>query len=135
MKAIKNLAGAKKGMKLKSNLLKDEVKAQVEIVGRKTSQRASNLAPVDLGKLKQSIYYEPINNGLGARITANVEYAPYQEFGTGGLIDIPKGFEDVAIKFKTGNGKISMKAQPYLIPSAKEGYQDLVKRLKKLTSK
>lgn len=131
MSIVKNLGGAKRSFRLQAENLKSKIKTDVEIVGRKAELRAKQYAPVDLGKLRQNIFYEATNKGFGARLTANVEYAAFQEFGTGGLVDIPKGFENVAKQFHTGNGKMSMKAQPYLIPAAKEGFQDLLKRLKK----
>lgn len=131
MSIIKNLGGAKKSFMLQAENLKSKIKDEVEIVGRKAELRAKQLSPVDLGKLSQNIFYESTNRGFGARLTANVEYAAFQEFGTGGKVDIPEGFDEIARQFHTGNGKMSMKAQPYLIPSAKEGFQDLVKRLKK----
>ena len=79
-------------------------------------------APVDTGKLRQSINVEPFeDDGLTGKVSAGgaiAPYAPYIEFGTGGKVGIPKGWEEVAAKFKGTTGrKISMKPQPYLIPN------------------
>ena len=131
MRFIHGLAASKASLRKQGKNLESFIKTQVEIVGRKGELEAKQKAPKDLGGLGQSIAYESTKNGYGARLSANVFYAPYQEFGTGGKVNIPKGFEDMAKKFQTGNGKISMKAQPYLIPSAKNAYQDLVRRLRK----
>jgi hypothetical protein len=133
MSIIKGLGQAKSGLRSQGKKLMTFTKTQVEIVGRNVvlEARKDGVVPKDLGGLGQSILYEPIDNGFGAKISANVLYAPYQEFGTGGKVDIPKGFEELAKPFHVGNGKMSMKAQPYLIPSAKNGFKDLVRRLSK----
>lgn len=43
---------------------------------------AKTLAPVDTGRLRNSIAVEFMDGGLSARIGTNVEYAPFVEFGT-----------------------------------------------------
>ena len=43
---------------------------------------AKRRAPVDTGRLRNSITHEERDDGLAAVIGTNVEYAPYQEFGT-----------------------------------------------------
>ena len=56
--------------------------------------------------------------GFGQSITFSVDYAPFMEFGTGGLVDIPSGFEELATQFKgSGKRKINLKPQPFLIPA------------------
>lgn len=76
--------------------------------GMLVSQRATQKAPIDTGRLKRSIHPTiPQNVGYGVQVTAvgtNVEYAPDQEFGT---------------KF--------MKAQPYLIPALNESKDDVAR--------
>jgi len=135
MSFIRGLGASKASLRLQGKNLEAFVKTQVEIVGRKGELEAKQKAPKDLGGLGQSIAYESTKNGFGARLSANVFYAPYQEFGTGGKVDIPQGFEKLAAQFKTGDGKMSMKAQPYLIPSAKNAYKDLLLRLKRRIKK
>lgn len=80
--------------------------------GMLVSQRATQKAPIDTGRLKRSIHPTiPQKIGDGVQVTAvgtNVEYAPYQEFGT---------------KF--------MKAQPYLIPALNESKEDIAKLIYK----
>jgi phage gpG-like protein len=134
-KYLKNLGGAKKSFRIKAENISKFIREQVEIVGRNVELEAKKAAPVDLGKLRQSIFYESTKGGLGARITANIRYAAFQEFGTGGKVDVPQGFEKVAKQFQTGDGRMSIKAQPYLIPSAKKGHEDLVRRLKRKIAK
>src|SRR6188508_418527 len=59
------------------------------------------MAPVDLGVLRSSINGEV--DGLNGIVGTPIAYAPYMEFGTGGLVDVTAGLEDYAIKFK-GSG-------------------------------
>ena len=45
-------------------------------------------------------------------------YAAYVEFGTGGLVDIPKGLESYAIQFKgLGIRQVNLPARPYFFPA------------------
>lgn len=88
-----------------------------------TNQTADNITnkakvrcPVDLGQLRQSIGHTT------ARITYNrslifatAGHAPYQNFGTGGLINIPKGMEELAAQFKgKGERKVNVPATGFL---------------------
>src|SRR5205809_368779 len=52
--------------------------------GIQVQRRAKRLAPVDTGRLRASITEELSRDerGLVERIGTDVEYAPYQEFGT-----------------------------------------------------
>ena len=64
---------------------------------------------------------------------ANAPYAAYVEFGTGGTVSIPKGFEEMASKFKgKGIRKINLKPRPFFIPSYLEGIQQYPKELRKV---
>lgn len=49
---------------------------------RKVQARAKDLAPVDTGALKGSIRVKQYAQFLSAVVYTNLEYAPYQEFGT-----------------------------------------------------
>jgi HK97 gp10 family phage protein len=80
---------------------------------------AKQRAPVDIGQLRLSIGKTTArvvyNKSL---IFANAPYSAYVEFGTGGLVSVPKGFEEIAKKFKgKGIKKIDIKPQPFLIPA------------------
>ena len=64
---------------------------------------------------------------------ANAPYAAYVEFGTGGTVSIPKGFEEMASKFKgKGIRKINLRPRPFFIPSYLEGIQQYPKELRKV---
>jgi len=91
------------------------------------------------GSLRQSIATEE-KTKLSFRIYAAEKYAAFVEFGTGGLVDIPAGWENLASKFRgKGIKQINLPARPYLYPAFKEGSKQYVKdlnsQLKKLTIK
>lgn len=108
------------------------IKDEIEASGREIEVKAKQLAPVDLGMLRQSINYSKTNNGLGAMISVNVSYAAYQEFGTGGLVNIPPEMRELA-EFYKGSGvkQINLRPQPFLYPAFVENRQKLIDTLKR----
>jgi HK97 gp10 family phage protein len=80
---------------------------------------AKQKAPVDIGQLRQSIGNTNASIGNNrSMIFSNAPYSAYVEFGTGGKVSIPKGFENIAYPFKgKGIKKIDIKPQPFLIPA------------------
>lgn len=92
---------------------------------------AISAAPVDLGILRSSINGEV--DGLNGVIGSTVRYSPYIEFGTGGLVDVPAGLEDYAIKFKgSGIKEVNIPPHPYLIPAFKKHTAIMMAELEKL---
>lgn len=67
---------------------------------------AKRNAPVNFGKLRQSIVSEQVRekDTLSYVVAANVEYAPYVEFGTGQKVSVPTEFQELALEFKGGRG-------------------------------
>lgn len=85
------------------------------------TKAASNLASyndVDQdGKIAQSINAYSKNDGLTWSISVNqVPMAAYIEFGTGIFVDVPKGWESIAMQFYV-NGKGYTTPHPYLYPA------------------
>ena len=110
-----------------------------KVAAEAIKEGAKQRTPVDTGKLRQSISSQK-EEGISYKIYSAEPYAPYMEFGTGGLVDIPKGWEGLAAKFKgKGIRQVNLPAQPYLYPAFKEGskqyVKDLDKELDKLTIK
>lgn len=92
---------------------------------------ATSLAPVDLGILKSSINGEV--NGLNGIVGTPIKYAPYMEFGTGGLVDVPAGLEDYAGRFKgAGVKQVNLFPRPFLIPAFKKYTAIMLQELEKL---
>lgn len=56
-------------------------KRALEIMGGKAESYAKQLAPVDTGRLRNSITHAQLDENTEV-IGSNVEYAPYQELGT-----------------------------------------------------
>lgn len=80
---------------------------------------AKTKAPVDLGQLRLSIGHTTARVGYNKSFFfANAPYSAYVEFGTGGRVSIPKGFEDLASPFKgKGIRQINITPQPFFIPA------------------
>lgn len=92
---------------------------------------AISLAPTDLGILRSSINGEV--DGINGVVGSTVRYSPYVEFGTGGLVDVPAGLEDYAIKFKgAGIKQVNLFPRPFLIPAFKKHTTTMLSELKKL---
>ena len=83
--------------------ISDEMSASVLTMQRQAKQ----MAPKNLGTLAQSIQIN-IDQPLSKTVFSNATYAPYVEFGTGGKVSIPQGWEDEAAQFR-GKGNGTMK--------------------------
>src|SRR5574343_636992 len=136
-----NLVGGdrlRKALKAKGEALTKGVDAQMQRSMAEINANQKALAPVDFGLLRSSLKftkivpleYEIVSSGPGS------EYAPYQEFGTGGLVSIPKGLENEAAKYK-GQGKrqINMRPQPFFFAPAFREFKELRKRVQALLAK
>ncbi len=87
---------------------------------------------VDNGFLRNSIGFEPLSK-LTYTVEAKAKYAAYVEFGTGGLVDIPSGYEQYAAIFKgKGIRRVNLRARPFLIPAFESEIPQLMKRLNNL---
>lgn len=101
----------------------DDGKRLAVAITNSTAQKVTNKAklkcPVDFGQLRQSIGNTEatikINRSL---IFASAPYAPYVNWGTGGLVSVEPMFKDLAIQFKgKGIRKINLPARPFLTGS------------------
>lgn len=86
---------------------------------------------VDLGQLRQSIGNTTATiKENRSFVFANTPYAAYVEFGTGGTVNVPKGFEPIAIRFKgKGIRQVNLKPRPFLIPAYLIGLNNYGKKL------
>jgi HK97 gp10 family phage protein len=79
------------------------IREEVTASALSIQSNAKKNAPVNLGTLRQSIYLKSeVKNDANYSFTigTSVSYAPYVEFGTGGKVSVPKGFESYASQFK-----------------------------------
>jgi HK97 gp10 family phage protein len=71
-----------------------------------------------------------------AVVGTDVEYAPYIEFGTGDLVEIPEGAESVAALYKgKGIRKVNIKAVSFLNYAAQKNAKKFVEFLEKNLNK
>jgi len=82
--------------------VQQDVKNEVNASALNIQSGAKRLAPVNLGQLRNSIYLkeQKVDKGFVFTVGSNASYAPYVEFGTGGKVSIPAGFEQLASGFK-----------------------------------
>lgn len=124
-----------------SNLRKYGKEAEKDIEGV-TAQVAKNIegyaksaAPANFGKLGQSIQAKKIDNYNWAIEAGGTiaPYAPYVEFGTGGLVNVPNELKEQAIKFKgKGIKQVNLRPRPYLYPALLRGRKEYIEKLQKL---
>lgn len=95
---------------------------------------AKQNAPVDKGTLKQSIKSE--RKGKTVEVIAGAHYAPYVEFGTGGMVDLDDMLQlgippSYAAQFKgKGIKEVNLPARPFFYNAARIGLKNLLVRLK-----
>lgn len=117
----------------------DAIEGVIESNAFAIQKRAKELVPKDTGKLQQSIIAKEIEP-MHWRVEAGgafAPYAPYIEFGTGGLVDVPVEFKDEAWLAKgKGIKQVNIFPQPFMHPSYLMGQKqikiDLEKELDKL---
>lgn len=112
-----------------------ELSTELARTGLNIVRTAQKSVKVDNGTLKQSIGAEA--NGKKVSVYAKAHYAPYVEFGTGGLVDlndmqqlgIPESY---AMQFK-GEGKreVNLPARPFFFSSVRIEYKKMLDRITK----
>jgi HK97 gp10 family phage protein len=136
MAQVKGLDKVLNSLKAYGVKAENGIKAITSATGEEIAADAKTLSPVDNGTLRQSINADIVNNGFTSRIAANAPYAAYQEFGTGGLVSVPKELESIAAQFKgKGIRQINLKPQPFLYPAFVKGRAQYVKDLEALLTK
>lgn len=105
---FKGIDALQKGLKDRATL--SDVKKVVALNGTEMTEQAKRNAPVRTGDLKGSIAMDIIDDGMTAKTSAAVDYAPYVEKGT---------------RF--------MSAQPYMKPAHNTQAPQFIKDLERLT--
>lgn len=107
------------------------IDAELEATSLDIQAKAVTDVPVDLGILKNSINQKK-EGKLSYSVFTKIHYAPYVEFGTGARVDVPKGLEDYAIKFKGEDIKqVNLPARSYLYNNWRLESLKMIERLKK----
>ncbi|MFM2204476.1 MAG: Cellulophaga phage phi10:1 [Bacteroidota bacterium] len=115
-----------------------DIEGVTEQVARNIEKNAKVNAPANFGKLGQSIQAVKIDNDTWKIEAGGViaPYAPFVEFGTGGLVEVPTELKEMAIKFKgKGIRKVNLRARPYLYPALLQGRVEYLDKLKKVLKK
>ena len=117
-----------------------EVAMEVNASALAIQSKARKDVVVDNGILRNSIQLKEVNTGdkIMYTVGSRLKYAPYVEFGTGGTVSVPAGYEDFAIQFKgKGIRKINLRPRPYLIPAfeseipvLRKNIQNVIKNVK-----
>lgn len=87
---------------------------------------AISRVPVNKGLLKASAFVQKIDGGYTIGFSA--AHAPFLEFGTGALVEVPSGYEKFAMEFfVSGNGH--GRPQPFLFPAFLPRRESIVEEL------
>lgn len=85
------------------NNLTVELAKELSASTLKIEKAAKRLAPVNMGTLRQSIHATS-KDKLTHYVEVGASYGAYVEFGTGGKVSVPAGYENYAATFKGGKG-------------------------------
>lgn len=143
---VQNTKGILKAFEKYGDDAVKEFKEITEIRADEIAKEAKNNASIkrvyDNGDLAQNIRSTAIikYKGLGYTVGAYMPYSAYHEFGTGGLVDIPKGWESMAKQFKgKGIRQVNIAPRPFLYPAFIKGSKlyrkDISEALKYLNKK
>ena len=114
----------------------DDAKRMAVAITNSTAEDIANKAkiraPTDISGLKQSIGKTTARLNFNKSIIfANAPYAPYVNWGTGGLVNVEAVFKDYAITFKgRGIKKINLPARPFFTGSYLEEAAKYPEKLK-----
>tara|TARA_R110000868_G_scaffold365207_1_gene628053 strand:- start:837 stop:1265 length:429 start_codon:yes stop_codon:yes gene_type:complete len=115
-----------------------DIEAVTELVARNIEKDAKSRVVANFGKLGQSIKAVK-ETPLEWKIEAGgilAPYAPFVEFGTGGLVEVPNELKEMAIKFKgKGIKQVNLRARPFLYPALLVGRTEYLDKLKKVLDK
>ena len=104
------------------NNLRVEIISEMSASALRIETKAKRNAPVNLGTLRQSIHSVSDTGGLTHKVIASASYAPYVEFGTGGKVSIPAGYENFAVQFKgKGSGTLEDFIQALIVWVKRKG--------------
>lgn len=134
---LKGLPQLLSNLEKMNDTIKKEVSATLELGARMYVRNAKRDAPVDHGRLRNSISYYPAAP-LSFNVVCAVDYAAYLEWGTITRVHIPAEEVAIAAEFKgrgiRKNGGIFphpffFKQQPVIKAQIEKGIEDLLNDL------
>ena len=99
--SITGIDGLKNTLANYNKILTNDVANEINASALKIQSEAKKKAPVNLGNLRNSISLKK-ETKLTYSVEAKASYSPYIEFGTGGKVSIPQGYESYANQFRGG---------------------------------
>jgi HK97 gp10 family phage protein len=136
--SLSGIKGLEKALKSKSEALAKGVDMEMAATVADINAEQQIRVPVDKGFLKSSLKTRKVAslNYLVVSSGAGSSYAPYQEFGTGGLVSIPQGLESEAALYRgKGRRQVNMRAQPFFFAPAFAEWNKLKKRIENMLKK
>jgi HK97 gp10 family phage protein len=130
---IRGLDKTISGLKKFGNKAEEALNTALETTAYDMVDKAVSLVVVDTGKLKQSIRVVTVNesNFIVEAGGGVAPYAPYIEFGTGGLVNVPKEFDEQARRaLGKGIKQVNLPPRPYMYPAYLYGLKEIEKNLK-----
>ena len=111
--------------------IQDRVDADIEQFVQDVNEEQIRKAPTDLGPLRVgNSFRNP--KPLEWELFNAVLYAPYVEFGTGKLVQVPAELQDYAIQFKgKGIREVNLPARPFFFEPFMRRRKELVENIKK----
>lgn len=119
-----------KGLKKLSIAAKSIIEEEIEVGVQDIRTDAVLAAPVDTGRLRSSINAE--SKGLEGKVSTNVPYAGYMEFGTGGEVDVQPGWEDIAEQYRgKGERTVNIAPRPFMRPALENNAPKIIGNINK----
>ena len=119
---VKNIKNVQKAISNYGSEATDIIADVIYKTSHEIEVEAKRLAPVDDGDLQKSIRTERQKDDFHYRVTAYMPYSAFQEFGTGGLINVPTEWAQKASRFRgKGIKKVNMSPQPFMYPAYVRG--------------
>jgi len=129
---IRGFDEIKKALDKKVEAVTKGVDAEMDKSVMEINAKQIQYTPVDTGRLRGGNTVD-ISKPLDKKLANEVEYGPYIEFGTGGLVTVPQGLEEIAMLAKgSGVRKVNMRAQPFFFRAFFEEVPKMLMRIKKI---
>ncbi len=111
--------------------LTERVDMELSNIVKEINEEQVARTPVDHAMLIKGNRID-VSRSMNKRLFNEVEYSPYVEFGTGGLVNVPEGLEEIAIQFKgAGIRQVNLPARPFFFAPFFEKYKEGLEKIRK----
>jgi len=120
-----------KSVKKLGQEIEDRVDADIEKFVEEVNEEQVRKTPVNLNGLRVANQVRNIKP-LNWELFNYILYAPYVDFGTGKLVNVPAELQDYAIQFKgRGIREVNLPARPFFFEPFMRRRKELVENIKK----